>query len=147
MEVSFHRLYKITNLYLSMNPEQEQPVIPDSEMKFPTQMPGQQDPTEEHRGMIIIILGAALIILLVGLFLWYRASQMPVPTSLPEATRPTAEMNNEPESTTAEAQTESFGALSTSDEIDAIEADLESTNLESLDSELLQIETELNAQI
>lgn len=129
-----------------MNPEQEQPVIPDSEMKFPTQMPGQ-DPTEEHRGMIIIILGAALLILLVGLFLWYRASQMPVLTPLPAPTRPTAEMNNEPESTTAEAQTESFGAMSTSDEIEAIEADLESTNLESLDSELLQIETELNAQI
>lgn len=128
-----------------MNPN-EQPVIPESEMKLPTQTP-DSNPTEQHRGMIIMILAAALIFLLVGLFLWYKASQLPVPTPAPLPIRPTAAMNNEPESTTAEAQTESFGAMSTSDEIEAIEADLESTNLESLETELLQIETELTTQI
>jgi cytoskeletal protein RodZ len=101
---------------------------------------------ERQTALILILLITALFCILIGLFLWFKASQTP-PVALPTPTRPTAEINNEPESTTAEAQTESFGAMSTSDEIEAIEADLESTNLDSLESELLQIETELNAQM
>ncbi len=99
-----------------------------------------------HRGLVLGILGVALLFILVGLFLWYKSSQI-VPAPEPVPTRPTPEMNNEPESTTAEAQVESLGAMSTSDELGAIEADLESTSLDSLESELIQIETELQAEL
>ncbi len=129
----------------------EQPTFAIEELKLPADQPGAATPRGDeavthHYGLIIGILGAALLVILVGLFFWYQASQLPpAPQAAPG--RPTPEMNNEPESTTAEAQTESFGAMSTSDEIDAIEADLESTNLDSLESELIQIETELNAEM
>ena len=60
------------------------------------------------------------------------------------AARPTAEENNEPESTKAEAEVETMQALSTSDSLSAIEADLDNTELDELDSELQAIETELD---
>jgi hypothetical protein len=133
--------------------QNEQPVFEESEMKLPTKQVSAADvPTtlsepQHHKGLVIIILIGALLLLLIGLFLWYKASQLPTAVPPPAPLRPTAEMNNEPESTTAEAEVESFGAMSTSDELDAIEADLESTNLDSLESELIQIETELEAQL
>lgn len=58
--------------------------------------------------------------------------------------RPTKETNKEPESTNAYAQVESLKVMSPSDELSAIEADLKSTNLDSLTLELLIIESELN---
>jgi len=61
--------------------------------------------------------------------------------------RPSREENNEPESTTAEAQVDTMQAVSTSDEITAIEADVEATNLESLDAELNAIDAELEAAL
>jgi hypothetical protein len=133
--------------------QNEQPTFEKSEMKLPTEqvLPTDVQTTihepQHHKGLVIIILVGALLLLLVGLFLWYKAGQLPQAAPQPAPLRPTADMNNEPESTTAEAQTESFGAMSTSDELDAIEADLESTNLDSLESELIQIETELEAQM
>jgi hypothetical protein len=67
--------------------------------------------------------------------------------SIQDSNRPTAEENNEPESTTAEARTDLMGVVSTSDELDAIEADAKSTNLEDLTSEITPIETELDAAL
>ena len=128
----------------------EQPTFAVEELKLPANQAGAaattDSPFTHHRGLVIGILASALIILAIGLFFWYRAMTT-VPAPLPAPMRPTAEMNNEPESTTAEAQTESFGAMSQSDELGAIEADLESTNLDSLETELIQIETELEAQM
>jgi flagellar basal body-associated protein FliL len=101
---------------------------------------------KDSKGAFIIILVVALLVILVGLFFWYKSTQTllaPVDTPL----RPTAEMNQEPETTTATAQVESFGALSTSDEIGAIEADLESTDLTNLEIELQQIDAELEASV
>lgn len=128
----------------------EQPTFAAEELKLPTDTASavveNGNAFTHHRGLVIGILAGALIILAIGLFFWYRAMTA-VPAPLPAPVRPTAEMNNEPESTTAEAQTESFGAMSQSDELGAIEADLESTNLDSLENELIQIETELEAQV
>ena len=59
--------------------------------------------------------------------------------------RPTYETNKEPESTTAKAQVDTLGVMSTSDELGAIEADLESTSLTNLDTELIPIDQELEA--
>ncbi len=78
------------------------------------------------------------------MYYWFTMMQS-TPIVVPEVTRPTAAQNNEPESTTAEAQTEGMGVVSSSDELDAINADLESTNLESLDTELNAIDAELEA--
>ncbi len=84
-----------------------------------------------------------LAALLIGLYFWITAEKQ-IPTA-PIPSRPTYETNREPESTTARAQVESLGILSTSDELTAIEADLESTALDNLDSDLVQINQELGA--
>lgn len=90
-------------------------------------------------GVIIGLLFLALILILGGLMLWnYILTPPPLVIETPE--RPTAEMNQEPESTTARAQAEAAAALSTSNELPAIEADLLSTDLSSLESELTAID-------
>ena len=61
--------------------------------------------------------------------------------------RPTAEMNKEPETTNTVAEVDSFSALSTSDELSAIEADLESTNLDGLEAELGEVEIEIETSV
>ncbi|USN87378.1 MAG: hypothetical protein H6779_03100 [Candidatus Nomurabacteria bacterium] len=86
-----------------------------------------------------------LILVMLGLVVaWYLSTK---PTGVADIeivpARPTAEVNKEPESATAYAQVQSFGVMSTSDELSAIEADLESTNLDALVSELNAIEAEL----
>lgn len=121
--------------------QNEQPEFADTELTQPTQPAPHSDQNTHPSGVFIGLAVVALVAIGVGLFLWYRAGEAIVPP--PPPTRPTAEMNNEPESTTAKAQVESLGALSTSDELSAIEADIESTDLSSLETELLQIETEL----
>jgi uncharacterized Zn finger protein len=95
---------------------------------------------------ILVLLFIFLSLILAGLVYWYQlATQLPQLETAP--IRPTAEMNQEPETTNAVAEVESFDAMSTSDEMTTIEADLESTNLDNLEAELLQIETELEAVI
>ena len=104
-------------------------------------------------GPVLITLVVVLLLILGGLFWWFGVLQQ---SSQPELTpvtppapieRPTPEENNEPESTTAEAQTEVLETVSTSDEIDAIVADLESTDLDSLDAELQTIDNELESAL
>jgi hypothetical protein len=99
----------------------------------------------KRQGPVIIFLVIALAIILVGLFFWYQAMNKPVPV-VEVPTRPTYETNQEPESPTAEAQVDSFTVMSTSDELGAIEADLESTNLDTLETELTQIDEELTTE-
>ncbi len=126
----------------------EQPNLDNEEMKMPTQSPGINvtTPIEEHNGLIIGLLLAGLAIILIGLYLWFQASQMVPPAIVEEPVRPTPEMNQEPESTTAKAQTESYTTVSTSDEMGAIEADLESTDFGSLETEFTQIEAEIEGE-
>ncbi len=98
-------------------------------------------------GPIVVLLGVILLAILGGLYYWYytvMSIEIIEPTVL---SRPTVEENNEPESTTAEARTSTMNIVSTSDEIDAIEADIQSTNLNDLDSELNAIDAELEAAL
>lgn len=90
-------------------------------------------------GVIIGLLFFALVLILGGLMLW---NYILTPNTLVVETplRPTEEMNQEPESETARAQAEAAAALSTSNELPAIEADLLSTDLSSLESELATID-------
>lgn len=92
---------------------------------------------------IIILLILILLAILGGFYYWYTLVIEEANTIT--ATRPTAEANNEPESTTAEARTQTLDVVSTSDELPAIRADLESTKLDDLDTEIPAIESELNA--
>ena len=68
---------------------------------------------------IIVLLFLILVAILAGFYYWYTivmSEQVVTETG----TRPTAEQNNEPESTTAEARTGLMDVVSTSDELDAI---------------------------
>ncbi len=95
---------------------------------------------------IIILLFLILVAILAGFYYWYTLVMQD--QVIPSANiRPTAEQNNEPESTTAEARTGLMDVVSTSDELDAIKADAQSTNLEDLTSEITPIETDLEAAL
>ena len=95
---------------------------------------------------IIVLLFLILVAILAGFYYWYTLV-MKDQVILTTTTRPTAEQNNEPESTTAEARTGLMDVVSTSDELEAIAADAQSTNLEDLTSEITPIEADLEAAI
>ena len=97
-------------------------------------------------GPILFLLVVLLLAILGGMYRWFVVLDKNVPT-ISTSLRPTAEQNNEPESTTAEAQVEAYGVVSTSDEIPAIEADVAGTNLDSLDNELDAIDAEIDAAV
>ena len=135
-----------------MNPNNttQEPIISDTEMKMPEEQFGATaTPSDRsaHLGIILGILIVLLIIILGGLYMWGSTlGNTQAPDILPYQ-RPTAEENNEPESTNAEADIETFQALSNSTEINAIQADIESTNLDELDTELNAIDAELDAAL
>ena len=92
----------------------------------------------------VLLIGLVLVLLaiLAGLLWWgYQLQQPASPTTSIE--RPTAEENNEPESTTAEAQTDTANVLSSSDELDAIENDLAGTKTLDFTTEFNTIRAEL----
>jgi hypothetical protein len=123
-----------------------EPNFSNEEMRLPTEKFRGLKNNADGRPILILVLFVALLVILFGLYQWQKSLQVvPAPVEIP--IRPTTETNREPETTTATAQVESFGALSTSDELDAIESDLESTNLDSLETELNQIDSDLNAGV
>ncbi|MFT7507007.1 MAG: hypothetical protein ACI92I_000144 [Acidimicrobiales bacterium] len=134
------------------NQNSQEPVVTPNEMKMPEEAFGGSSITTEepttHLGIILGVLIVLLILILSGLYLWTTTltSEAPI-VNTPVVERPTAEENNEPESTKAEAEVETLQAVSTSDEIDAIEADIESTNFDELDAEMEAITAELDAAL
>ena len=124
---------------------QEEMKMPENSVRSAAPKAATQTPVN---GIVIIVLALLLIFILGGMYYWF--SQLTGQTASPIAPmveRPTAQENNEPESTTAEAAVETQQALSTSDEIIAIEADIEATDLDSLDAELNAIDAELEAAL
>lgn len=136
-------------------PQEQEPVVDlkEEEMKMPEESPldAVSAAAEDKAGQLGIILGVLIVVLVLilgGLYIWGTTLQnTPASATSPAVERPTPEENNEPESTNAEADVETMSALSTSDEIDAIEADIDSTNLDGLDAELKDIDTELDAAL
>ena len=111
------------------------------EMKMPQDGFVESEPeTKQIPLMPIILFGVILILIgILGALLWWGSQFLTGPevaSPTPVATRPTAAENNEPESTNAEADLTVIQALSTSDEITAIEADLFGTDIEGLDPEI-----------
>ena len=122
-----------------------EPIITDDEMKLPDEeFRIKKDPAaSSHLGFVLSALIIILVLLLGGLYLWSKNMEKSEPTPT-ESVRPTAEENNEPESNNAEAEVETLSAMSSSNSLEAIEADLENTELDNLDQELNTIEIEIN---
>lgn len=133
------------------NQNPQEPVISDVEMKMPEESfgtPVEHSDKTTHLGIILGILIVLLVLILGGLYLWGATLQnSPAPVQTTPVVRPTPEENNEPESTTADAQVQALETVSTSNEIEAIQADIESTNLDELDAELDAIDAELDAAL
>lgn len=91
-------------------------------------------------GAILGILIIVLILILGGLYVWGSMLQNQTIETQPEGTFPTAEENNEPESTNAEAEVETMQALSTSNEVSALESDIEATKLETLHEDIAEVD-------
>ena len=111
----------------------------EEEMKMP-----DAPLTESHHSKVGLILGVLIIILvlvLAGVYLWggLRVEE----TSIQE--QPI--VNNESETPNTEEDAQIFETLSPSDELDAIEADLDGTNLDSLENDLTAIDAELDAAL
>ena len=115
--------------------------IPNNEeMKMPEEQFGNftSEETSSHLGIILGVLIVVLMLILGGLYLWSTTLQQEVPPIMnPSNQLPTAQENNEPESNNAEADVQTLETLSTSDEIDAMNADIESTNTQTLDADLI----------
>lgn len=131
-----------------MADENKKPQIPEAEFKMPEETFGQTSAQNSSAlGVILAVLIVILVLLLGGLYLWGTTLQIDKPAYTPPPARPTAEENNEPESTRAEANVQALETVSTSDELGAIEADLGSTDLDSFESELNAIESALDASL
>ena len=126
------------------------PNFEGEEMKMPENTDAQPETKPESsivNAPLLITLTVLLILILGGMYYWFSTLTTTPAEITPAVERPTAAQNNEPESTTAEAQTEVLQTTSTSDEISAIEADLEATDLDSLDAELGAIDAEMDAAL
>lgn len=95
--------------------------------------------TSRVRAAIIGTLVIVLVLLLCALYLWGALLSSPTPEPVPFQAPP----NHEPETPRADADIQILKTVSSSDEIAAIEADLNSTNLDSLDQELDLIDRDL----
>lgn len=126
----------------------DQPIEKPNLEDVPMHMPEGElaiDTTEKSssilNGPTLLILIFILVLILGGLVWWYfLLTNQPLPTI---GLRPTAEQNNEPESTTAEARTATMEAVSTSDELNAIAADLTGTTIPPLEADFAAIESVL----
>lgn len=114
-------------------------------MKVPEGTPSTRATTISGQGfgIILAILCAVLLLLLGGMYYWFTSQQS---STIDDGTlRPTADENKEPESTNARAGVDALGTLSTSNELDAIRADIESTDIQGINSDLQAIEAEIAA--
>lgn len=119
------------------------------ELKMPKEQFGvtNHEDGPSYLGIILGVLIIILICILGGLYMWSEIlKKNEIQQIVPESTRPTAEKNNEPESTNAEAEVETLNALSPSNELGAIEADLGSTIITDPEVDLTAVETELKAE-
>jgi cytoskeletal protein RodZ len=137
-----------------MNEEKNQPVVPNFEgetMKMPENNDLPESDTNESSSIInaplLFTLAVLLVLILAGMFYWFNVVSQNAETPTTTVERPTPEENNEPESTTAEAQVETMQAVSTSDEISAIESDIEGTMLDNIANELNAIDAEIEAAL
>lgn len=129
----------------------QEPNFEGEEMKMPENTDLQPAVAEEKssliNGPLLFVLALLLILILIGMYYWFTLVTAPPVETVPVVERPTAAENNEPESTTAEAQTDVMMTTSSSDELDAIYADIEATNFDDIDSDLNVVDTEIDSDL
>jgi len=128
---------------MSESKQKAPPYIDPKDIKMPTAVIDPNAPNTSR--WLLIALVFVLVAILIGLIAWVVLLEQAKPPVLPNAERPTAEENNEPESTTAEAAVETLGAMSPSTELSSIEADLNATTITDLDGDFADIDAMLNA--
>jgi len=112
----------------------------NNQERFEMRMP--EDYGEAHKyhsrlGLILTVLIVVLLLIFGGLYLWGSMLGEQV------GFNGNAPLNNEPETPRAVADAQILSTMSPSNELDAIEADLMSTNLDLLDADLAAIDAEL----
>ncbi len=95
-----------------------------------------------HLGPILGVIVIVLVLIFVGLNLWGGLLSKEIETVIPEPI-----VNNEPETPRAVADTQILGTLSPSDDLSAIEADVSSTNFDSLETDITAIDVEFNTEL
>jgi len=138
-----------------MNEDKTPISVPDfsnEPMKMPENVDAQQIVKESSGSSIVnapllITLTVLLIAILGGMFYWFQImNTTPEIIPAPAIERPTPEENNEPESTTAEARSDAFLVTSPSDEITAIESDV-NVDISAIDADLVIIDNEMDAAV
>src|SRR5690606_34810544 len=111
-------------------------------LKMPEERFGssQTEENQPYLGIVLSVLILLLIFILGGLYMWGKTMENTPEPVVEEVERPTAEENNEPESTNAEADVQVLETSSPSNEMGAIRAELESTDTTELNTELQAIE-------
>lgn len=114
--------------------------LPQDQMKMPEENFGQSavEPHSSHMGVILGVLIVALVLILGGLYLWSVTLQTQTPP--PTVATPNTQKNEQPQQATS---TQDANALSTSDEIQAIDTDLQKTDVASITSEIPAIEARM----
>lgn len=128
-------------------------IFPDEEMKMPEEQFGEENakPNTPYLGIVLGILILILLAVLGGLYMWSKvllqdSKHQPIP-SISDEVQQTVPESTEPVNDAQQVDEEVLPPLSTSDEIGALEADLDNTNLDEIDAELESIEAELDAAL
>ncbi len=115
------------------------PDISKVELRVPS---GTNGVHHAHVGPILAVLIIMLVFIFGGLYLW--GGMLGTETPVPVETMP---LNDEPETTRANVDQEILEVVSPSDELSAIDADVNSTNFGSLDSDLSTIDIEFDTAL
>lgn len=121
-------------------------IIKKEELQMPKEQFGARNHEDapSYLGIVLGVLIVILICILGGLYMWSETlKKNELKPIVPESTRPTAEENNEPESTNAEAEVETLNTLSPSNELEAIEADLQNTQIPEPEADLNAVDATL----
>ena len=120
-------------------PKEPQTPAPEPENSYSDVLEPQEK--NSHLMVMLAVLIVVLVVILCGLYIWGSFLTRDLSQTEPERLIE----NNEPETPRAKADAEIFQTVSTSDSLDAIDADVTSTDLNSLSSELDTMEAELEA--
>jgi len=127
------------------DPGVDAPEAHDEEAMYtPDTGQASEDDAHANLGPILGVLIVVLVLILGGLYLWGRAL---VETPPPSAPAVEEVPNNEPETPESQARADIAKTQSPSDAFSAIEADIESTNLEAVDEQIDAFTAEFNAQL
>lgn len=115
-------------------------------MKIPEGMKQEKNSTTPEKSIVsttvIILLTLTLLAIFAGLGYWYH---LVMNTPITDNTDPVAEEVDTNSTKTTDPSAEAMAEVNTSDELEAIEADIDNTELDNLDQELNAIDAELEA--